>query len=103
MYNYHQHEYFEAHGSVDERDTVFLYALGIIFILTSNGDVFVAKNDVTLLMNVERDGPAFKDACKFLAHHGVLTTQRSRIQLTASWLCTDELELKFNQATPECT
>ena len=64
MYNCHQHEYFEAHGSKDECATVCLYTLGIIFILTSNGNVFVAKSDITSLMNVGQDGPAFKDACK---------------------------------------
>ena len=75
MYNCHNHEYLEAHGSKDERTTVCLYALGIIFVLTSYWDVFVSKNDVTSLMNVRRDGPAFKDACKFLNHLGVLAVR----------------------------
>ena len=36
MYNCHQHEYLEAHQSKDDRATVCLYALGIVFILISN-------------------------------------------------------------------
>ena len=102
IYNCHQHEYLEAHGDKDERATVCLSALGIIFILTSYGDVFVVKQDVTLLMNVGQDEPALKDACKFVSRLGVLTTPRSRLRLTKSWLCYVELKLKFNRATPEC-
>ena len=75
MYNCQNNEYLEAHGSEDERTTVCLYVLGILFVLASYGDVFVAKGDVTSLMNVGQDGPAFKDACEFLNHLGVLAIE----------------------------
>ena len=75
MYNCQNTEYLEAHGSQAKRTTVCLYGIGILFVLASYGNVFVAKSDVTSLMHVGRDGPAFKDAVKFLNHCGVLVVE----------------------------
>ena len=65
-------DYLDAHGSKAKRATVCLYAIGIIFVLISFGDSFVKKGEVTTLMAVGNDGPAFKDAVKVLKHSGVI-------------------------------
>ena len=78
MYNCQNTEYLEAHGSQAKRTTVCLYGIGILFVLVSYGNNVVKKSDVTLLMNVGRDGPAFKDAIKFLKHSGVILDERGK-------------------------
>ena len=102
MYNCQNTEYLEAHGSKAERTTVCLYGIGILFVLASFGNVFVAKSEVILLMHVGRDGPAFKDAVKFLKHSGVILDERGKFQLTKTWLEKVDFRFKFNHATPEC-
>ena len=72
LYNCENADYLNAHGSKAKRSTVCLYAVGIIYVLVSHGDSFVNKNVVTTLMNVGKEGPAFKDAVKILKHSGVI-------------------------------
>ena len=78
MYNCQNTEYLEAHRSQAKRTTVCLYGIGILFVLASYGNDFVKKSDVMLLMHVGRDGPAFKDAVKFLNHSGVFAIECGR-------------------------
>ena len=78
MYNCQNTEYLEAHGSKAKRTTVCLYGIGTLFVLASYGNNFVPKSDVTLLMHVGHNGPAFKDAVKFLNHSGVLAIERGQ-------------------------
>ena len=47
-----------------------------LFVLVSFGDYFVDKSEVTTLMHVGNDGPAFKDVVKFVNHSGVLVVER---------------------------
>ena len=102
LYNCQNTEYLEAHGSKAKRATVCLYAIGILFVLASYGNNFVPKGEVTSLMNVGRDGPAFKDAINFLNHSGVLVLERSKFQMTKSWFDKVDFRFKFNHSTPEC-
>ena len=96
-------DYLNAHGSQAKRATVCLYAIGIIFVLISFGDSFVKKSEITTLMDVGNDGPAFKDAVKILKHSGViLDDNRAKFCLTKTWLNKVNLQFKFNHATPEC-
>jgi len=104
LYNCENADYLNAHGSKAKRSTVCLYAVGIIYVLVSHGDSFVNKNVVTTLMNVGKEGPAFKDAVKILKHSGViLDDNRAKFRLTKTWLDKVNLQFKFNHATPECT
>ena len=96
-------DYLDAHGSKAKRATVCLYAIGIIFVLISFGDSFVKKSEVTTLMAVGNDGPAFKDAVKILKHSGViLDDNRAKFRLTKTWMKKVNLQFRFNHATPEC-
>ena len=71
-------DFLNAHGNHAKRATVCLYSVGIIFVLVSHGDNYVDKKVVTTLMNVGDDGPAFKDAVKYLKHLGVIMDERRK-------------------------
>lgn len=78
MFNCQNTEFLEAHGSPAKHATVCFYGIGILFVLVSFGNNFVEKSEVTTLMNVGSDGPAFKDALKFLKHSGVILGERGK-------------------------
>ena len=78
MYNCQNTRFLEAHGSPAKRATVCLYGISILFVLVSFGDNFVKKSEVTTLMHVGNDGPAFKDTVKFLKHFGVILDERGK-------------------------
>ena len=86
MFNCQNTEFLEAHGSPAKRATVCLYGIGILFVHVSFGNNFVKKSEVTTLMNVGSDGPAFKDAIKFLKHSGVILDECGKFRLTKTWL-----------------
>ena len=78
MFNCQNTEFLEAHGSPAKRPTICLYGIGILFVLVSFGNNFVNKSEVMTLMDVGSNGPAFKDAIKFLKHSGVVLDVRGK-------------------------
>lgn len=86
LFNCQNADYLNAHGSPAKQATVCLYGIGIVFVLVSFGDNFVDKSEVTTLMRVGNDGPAFKDAVKILKHSDIILDEHAKFRLTKTWL-----------------